>query len=291
MTKILHPGPGGRTLQFQSTPGLYPVNRYQSLLLAAVAHSETLAYAERVRRPLPKIRVMEACCGSGPVAVFLKSAGVGYVQAADINPRALKSCRANARINGVILDSVIHRDILAVETSEPTLFDLVACNPPCGLRDTCPDGASEDLRVAVDGGVDGVRFTLRLLEVARAFLRLGGVFLFVLTSSVVFAKVVQKLNTTFPNAWRMAYHTPVAQPWRHRDWRHADLYLERAETGEFFVWDGGDGWIWRLSWIIVAHNGKTCEGGITDLWFRNVTYNVPADDYCRLLRRFEKHYL
>ncbi len=284
-------GPDGQILQFENFPGLYPVNRYQSLVLAQVAHSEVLSFSAARWLPLADLRVMEACCGSGPAAIFLKSAQVGQVVASDINPKALDVCRHNVHLNKLALDAVVECDILNPSPDMQSRFDLVVCNPPCGRSDDCPADASDDFRLAVDGGAEGISFVLDLLDSAMRCLRSGGRFLVVLTSSTPFRLVEARLNQQYPGSWRLAHHTPIAQPWKKRDSASADRYLKLAENGEVFVWDGNDGWIWRLTWIIVLEDKGIVPpqfASNTRLWLRNASYDVPDQGYQRLLKAFEQ---
>lgn len=287
MTQVKHYGPNGQLLRFENPEGFYPVNRYQSLLLATSAWIETLDYATALSKPLKELRAIELCCGGGPVAVSLKAGGVGYVRAGDIDPDILNVCQRNAELNSWQLDEVGIFDLLnaPIESSQ---FDLVVCNPPCGREDAPREHADPRLKTAINGGLGGVRFIEPLFEIARTRLIPGGRLIFVTTSTMNYEFILAALDRFFPGRWRLDATTPVAQPYARAESPLAEHVLKLADNKEVFVWRGDDGWVWRLSWVIVAENRVGLgEIDFNRELFLNPRYFDPhSTDYATRVRAF-----
>ncbi len=287
---IRHYGHDGRILRFKNQTGLYPVNRYQSLLMATNAHTEALAHSQRTGRPLEMMRALEVCCGGGPAAIVLKDAGVGFVEASDINPLALELCRQNARANDLEIDSIALRDMLGKSREDTEKLDLIVCNPPCGRSCMHRVAPTEDYLKAVNGGTEGVDFVLPLIGAVKEHLRPDGLLIFVLTSTMHVVRVVETLDRHFPDHWRNTYHTPVAQPMVPVSSHRAISLKSLAKEGEALIWDNDDGWLWRLTWIVVAKHGVSGEptrGG--RLWFEPYGYEISLA-YSQAVKRFERRW-
>lgn len=258
----------GRVLRFENNQGVYPINRDQSLLMATNALNEALAYAGQIRKDLKNMRALEVCCGGGPAALVLKDAGVGYVEASDLDPKALEACQHNAFLNDLRLDKLSTRDMLGQSLGPRCCFDLIVCNPPCRPTELLPDGIDQDYRLAIDGGAGGVFYVNRLLKMARDNLVLGGRLIFILTSTMEYVRVVEQLEDLFRGNWRLAYATPISQPFVLTSDPVARRAMELTVEKRAFVWDGGDGRIWRLIWIVVAINLLAPSSPqSTGLWF------------------------
>lgn len=279
-------GPGGRILRFENPSGLYPVNRYQSLVLSAAAHTEALAYAADSGRRLSDLRAVELCCGGGAAAITLKAAGLGRVEAFDVNAAALAACRRNAEINDVRLDRVMEYNLLAPPAQlEP--IDLLICNPPCGRSDQAAAVPTPDIRIAIDGGQDGLSFFAPLFRTAVAWLCPGGRLVFIAASSLAFRKLLNELDHNFPNQWRLDQTTPVAQPFVPVDGDLGRATLARVDRGEAFAWEGEDGWVWRLTWVFVVTTSPERMGGFDRrLLLVPRSYHPPAASYAAAVRRF-----
>ncbi|MGZ8898338.1 MAG: methyltransferase, partial [Halobacteriota archaeon] len=140
----------GQMLIFSNPEALYPVNRYQSLVLATASEYAAVLVAARRGCQVQELSAWEPCCGGGPAAVALKSMGLHYVQATDINEDALKACRANAWRNAVNLDRVSPANML--DDGGGRRFDVIACNPHCFIdtRNGIEEGAA--IQQAILGG-------------------------------------------------------------------------------------------------------------------------------------------
>jgi predicted RNA methylase len=249
-TEVRHLNLKGQTLSFFNPEGLYPVNQYQSLVLATASEYAAVTLSARRRRPLAELAAWEPCCGGGPVAVSMKHLGLGYVQASDINPDALAACRANAARNGVTLDAVKTASLLA--DGDSRRYDLIACNPPCGVGPHSDFGDNEAIRQAVSGGAEGMELTRQLLHEAAGRLAEGGSLVFVVVSTGNVRALSRWLDELFPCAWRAMAGTPVAAPYAPADDPRITLLTQPSLGYEPLVWQRGDGWYWRLTWILEA---------------------------------------
>jgi hypothetical protein len=263
IAEVRHLNIAARTLTFVNREGLYPVNQYQSLVLATASEVAALLVASRRGCAVEELSGWEPCCGGGPAAVALKCLGLRYVQATDINENAVASCIANASRNEVTLDRVTRASML--EDGSDRCFDLIACNPPCGVGDM--EGSDSELDLAVKGGPDGTDVTQHLLSQAVARLTPGGSLIFVAVSTGHVRRLGSWLDEIFPGRWRTFPFTPVAAPYA----RVGDLKLQSlADPSLSFrpmVWERPDGWYWRLSWIVEVTTGGaffSSEAGSSD---------------------------
>jgi release factor glutamine methyltransferase len=123
----------------------------------------------------PGERVLEIGAGLGLVAVLAAKAGATVV-ATDVLPEAVEVMRANASLNGVVVDARIG-DCYAPVAGER--FDLVCTNAPqmpTPAHRTRRDAAA----LADNGGVDGWEMLDRVIEGARRHLRPDGRLVFTL---------------------------------------------------------------------------------------------------------------
>lgn len=289
---IEHYSHNGRILRFENLEDLYPINRYQSLLMATNVHSEILAYVARSGKLIKDMRAIEICCGGGPAALVMKDVGIGYVEASDINPLALEMCKRNAILNNLVLDKVVERSMFGDLQEDEKKFDIIACNPPCGNAQNYDDLKNPHMRTAVVGGEKGIDFALELIEKAPTHLVPGGVLIFVLTSTMDFESVVMQLEQTFKGGWRHTYSTPIAQPYLTMSSPKVKNFLNLRDQGKVFVWIGEDGMLWRMTWIMVVANFQPKESTFSSrLWFRPYGYDITAPSYLEILADYENRYV
>lgn len=282
---IQHLTSKGRVIRFENPEGVYPVNAYQSLVLATGCETVAHLLAERTGRKLEEVRAWEPCCGGGPVAVSLKSLGLADVQASDVNPAALQACRRNAEINGLTVDRVVEASWL--KDGEGDRYDLICCNPPCGLTSAVKGVSSPVMRRSVDGGADGMQKTLNLMRQARTRLTPTGSFVLIAVSTTAIGRLVRGLERLFPRSWRVVPGMPVAAPWA----RVADERFQRLESEEKsfepLIWRRADGWVWRLSWVIEASMMPDAFPGAGGLPVRPFGYDFATDEeFGAAVRRF-----
>ena len=122
-------------------------------------------------------RVLDACTGTGRVAVAAALGGAAVVTAVDVSWRAVVSTRANALLRG--LDIRVRRgDLFAPVRGER--FDVITANPPyvpCG-QDRGPAGRHGRAR-AWDAGPRGRATVDRICAQAPGLLDSGGILLMV----------------------------------------------------------------------------------------------------------------
>ena len=123
----------------------------------------------------PGEHVLEIGAGLGLAAVLAAKAGATVI-ATDILPKAVEVTRANASLNGVVVDARIG-DCYAPVAGER--FDLVCTNAP--QMPTPANRARGDAAALADnGGVDGWEMLDRVIEGARRHLRPDGRLVFTL---------------------------------------------------------------------------------------------------------------
>lgn len=157
-------------LEFEVSPAvLVPRPATETLVLAAL---------EAIRH-LPAPRILDVGTGSGCVAV-----AIGFHQrnsnfvATDISEAALAIARRNVarhELQGRI--TLVECDLFSAFDAE-SQFDLIVANPPYipanELNQLMKDVRDHEPRIALDGGVDGLKVIRQLCECAQEFLKPGG---------------------------------------------------------------------------------------------------------------------
>lgn len=160
------------SLDFEVNPSVL-IPRPESELLAAAA----LKWIEERGN---KCRVLELCTGCGAIAIAIAvNCTAALIIATDISQEALLLARHNAeRLR--VADRIVFqcRDLWPQAEGEENLFDLVVANPPYisapEMATLAPDVIQFEPRIALDGGVDGLRFYRSIAQRARGFLRPQG---------------------------------------------------------------------------------------------------------------------
>jgi release factor glutamine methyltransferase len=138
--------------------------------------SDTWLLAGALRRLAPGANVLDACTGSGALAVTAALAGAREVSAVDVSRRAVLSARLNARLNGVVVRA---RRSDLFSTLGDQRYDVIVSNPPY-----VPDPSGDRLPTrgpqrAWDAGRDGRVVLDRLIAEAPHRLHPGGTLLLV----------------------------------------------------------------------------------------------------------------
>jgi len=119
--------------------------------------------------------VLDLCAGSGCIGLALKKAGFEEVTLSDISKHAIKMCIKNARINRLPV-SVVRSDMF---NSILGKFDMIVSNPPYIKTDDINTLSREvkkfDPRIALDGGIDGLKFYKTIATEAPKFLNDNGI--------------------------------------------------------------------------------------------------------------------
>lgn len=126
------------------------------------------------------VKVLDLCCGSGAIGLTVAAEcaqnGVkAHVTCADIDKKALKVCRFNAKYLKIGA-KIAHSDMF---TKLRGKFDVIVCNPPYIPSATIEalDSSVRDFEPhsALDGGTDGLQFYRILAEQAAKHLSKNGV--------------------------------------------------------------------------------------------------------------------
>ena len=165
----------------------------------------------------PKLRIVEVGTGCGAIAVALASHLVNVdIQATDVSSQALTTAQANAERHG-LNDRIrfLRCDLLSCFLGR---IDMLIANLPYVSSATIsslePEIRMFEPREALDGGDDGLRLMLRLLEEARRVLRDNGV-------------VLLEMDPHQMDSVEMAArsHWPSATTSRHKDLAGLDRVL------------------------------------------------------------------
>jgi len=111
--------------------------------------------------------VLDMGTGSGILAIAAAKAGCS-VTAVDINPEAIITAKANAKVAGVKI-TFVKSDLFK---NVKGTFDLIVFNPP--YVPTEPNEKLDMESAAWDGGKDGLSVTNEFLKHAKGFLKPGG---------------------------------------------------------------------------------------------------------------------
>jgi release factor glutamine methyltransferase len=138
--------------------------------------SDTWLLAGVLRDLAPGACVLDACTGSGALAVTAALAGARDVTAIDVSRRAVLTTRINARLNGVTVRARRSELFSALHDQH---YDVIVSNPPY-----VPDPSGDRLPTrgpqrAWDAGRDGRVVLDRLIAEAPRHLRPGGTLLVV----------------------------------------------------------------------------------------------------------------
>lgn len=148
----------------------------------------------------PVIHTCDVGAGSGCITVSLGAhyPGDDYT-AIDRSPRAIRVARENAQ--KIIPNTAVNWICTDLLTGVKRSFDLICANLPyipSGMLDNLPVSQYEP-RLALDGGEDGMRLILRLMDQIKTRLRAGGLALFEIEETQG-EKILAEARTRFPQA-------------------------------------------------------------------------------------------
>jgi release factor glutamine methyltransferase len=124
-------------------------------------------------------RMLDLCTGSGCVAIaFAKERPTWRVTAVDLSPDAASVARENVQRAGVVHNVAVLEGDLFAALPEGARFELITANPPyipsAEIAELDADVRDFEPRLALDGGVDGLHVTRRLVSEALRYLSPGG---------------------------------------------------------------------------------------------------------------------
>ncbi len=128
---------------------------------------------------LTKGALLDLCCGSGVIATVLAKETRNRIIASDISPLALKVTRSNLHRHGLAEKvALIEADLFSAFRLRRD-FSLIVSNPPYvshfELENNLePEVAKHEPRLALDGGVGGMDFIMRICREVPKFLCSGG---------------------------------------------------------------------------------------------------------------------
>ncbi|MFH0926435.1 MAG: peptide chain release factor N(5)-glutamine methyltransferase [bacterium] len=142
---------------------------------------KTLSIINNNYNPLPHPIIWDIGTGSGNIIISLaKELGerCRYV-ASDISQLALKKAENNAQRNNVAdLIGFLHGDMFSPLKEEKRKVDIIVSNPPyirsCDILTLQEEIKQHEPIIALDGGLDGLKFYKLILEEAYLFLRPRG---------------------------------------------------------------------------------------------------------------------
>lgn len=136
------------------------------LVLIPRPDTEVLCEAVLEHEKARDMRVLDLGTGSGCIAISLKKLG-GFksITASDISAVALELAQKNAAKNCVDIDFVqsdLFENILGYDSIDAEGFDIIVSNPPyipgATIDTLSPEVRDHDPHLALDGGVDGLKF-------------------------------------------------------------------------------------------------------------------------------------
>ena len=204
-------------LSLEVKPGVF-IPRPETEMLV----DQAIRLAKQMPRRLP-LRIVEVGTGCGAIAVALASRLANVdIRAADISPQALTTAQANAERHG-LRDRIkfMRSDLLSCFSGT---IDMLIANLPyvssAAISSLEPEIRVFEPRQALDGGDDGLRLILRLLEEARRVLQGKGVILLEMDP--------HQMDATEMTA---KSHWPSATTSRHKDLAGLDRVLAIQPSG------------------------------------------------------------
>ena len=153
--------------------GVYPPAEDSFLLLNAVKYAHG--------------NVLDMCAGSGIIG--LNAAKVAKeVTLVDINPKAIKAIKYNARKNGIKNIKCIKSNLFSFLDKQK--FDVIYSNPPYLPKKTEKGWAD----YALSGGIEGSETTLRIINSIKEHLKPGGTAFIILSTVYDIDKVYKEIK-------------------------------------------------------------------------------------------------
>ncbi|HZX19966.1 MAG TPA: methyltransferase [archaeon] len=181
-----------KRLKIESGSEVYPP-KPASLLLARIA----------AKIAAPNQKILDACCGSGIVAIAVaKFVPKSNVIASDINSEAILTTKKNAKKNRANV-LAIQSDLFA-EFSDCE-FDLITIHPPAVPYLPGKNwGMSNGMGVATNGGIDGSELVIRSILEAKRCLKKNGRLLLLLPHWCNTKKAFKELYANYKNVSKLA---------------------------------------------------------------------------------------
>jgi release factor glutamine methyltransferase len=156
-------------------PGVFVPRRRTELVLRQ-ASAALGAGGETGRPAVPRIPVLEVCCGAAAVATALAAEHPGLeLWATDLDPAAVSCARLNLADRGTVVEGDLFGGLPA---SLRGRLRVVAANAPYvptdALRSLPPEARLHESPLALDGGADGLDLHRRIAAEVGGWLGPGG---------------------------------------------------------------------------------------------------------------------
>ena len=136
---------------------------------------ETMLMVEHIINSEDKSkRVLDMCAGSGCIGLALKKAGFKEVVLSDLSAKAINMINKNACHNNLNVSVIKSNMFLKIQTK----FDIIVSNPPYikskDIKSLQKEVKKYDPLMALDGGVDGLKFYRIIAEESPRYLTNNG---------------------------------------------------------------------------------------------------------------------
>ena len=158
--------------------------------------SETTLTLAEVISKMHAESALDIGTGSGLLAIMFAKLAYKNIYGIDKNPSSVKCALENFKINGV--QNKITCEVQDVFSWDTNLkFDLIVSNPPFMPMPKGSKFISNEIQMAINGGVDGTEILIAFAEKAYTLLSPKGRFIFGLPKFVNHSKVLEKISTKY----------------------------------------------------------------------------------------------
>ena len=135
----------------------------------------TAEVIRHIKQSEKKLNVLDMCTGSGCIASSIALETGTYVTAVDISKKALKVAQKNV--------SDLHADVTLIRSNlfnklRGQKFDIIVSNPPYiragDIKSLEPEVKNYDPILALNGGKNGLKFYIKIINKATKYLNEGG---------------------------------------------------------------------------------------------------------------------
>ena len=122
------------------------------------------------------------CSGSGCIGISVsKNSDIEKVTLVDVSKEAINISKKNAKINNVETKINYINSNLFEKVSKENKFDIIVSNPPYIKTNKLKDldkSVKYEPKIALDGGVDGLKFYKKILNQSKNYLNNNGYIMF-----------------------------------------------------------------------------------------------------------------
>ena len=126
--------------------------------------------------------MLDMCSGSGCIGISVsKNSDIEKVTLVDVSKEAINISKKNAKINNVETKINYINSNLFEKVSKENKFDIIVSNPPYIKTNKLKDldkSVKYEPKIALDGGVDGLKFYKKILNQSKNYLNNNGYIMF-----------------------------------------------------------------------------------------------------------------